>query len=84
MTLEEHETHVHFDYAIEEVMIYTTRPGVKNGILRRLPEGSVQLDETINGGRPVAWTLRMPMSLVRDPHMITKPPTWAEKALQKL
>lgn len=67
MTLEEHETQISFDYAGQVVRIYTTREGVKNGILKRL---GVQEGVTTEGNGP--WTLQVPMTMCRGPQLIVK------------
>ena len=68
MTLEEHETQISFDYSQRVVRVYTTREGVKNGILKRLGE---QPDVTVEDGDGY-WSLILPMSACRAPQLIAK------------
>lgn len=67
MSIEEHETQISFDYAEQIVRIYTTREGVKNGVLRRLGD---QESVTCFGNGP--WNLTVPMSMCRGPQLIVK------------
>jgi hypothetical protein len=75
MTKAEHETHINFDYEREEVIIYTTRSGEKNGVLRRLPEDVAMVTATVNDGREIAWTIRIPENYARTARQITVGPS---------
>lgn len=66
MTKAEHETHINYDYKHGTVIIYTTRRGEKNGILRRLPEDIPAVEARVNDGREVAWTIRIPEKYARN------------------
>jgi len=75
MTREEHETLINYSYCDEQVSIYTTRRGVRNQLIKRLPEEVPEITVHSNGGREVAWTIRAPMDYFRAPPLITKGPT---------
>jgi len=74
MTKVEQETIISFDYGREQVDIYTTRRGEKNGVLRRLPEGVATVTPTVNGEREVAWSIRIPEKYARRAQQITVGP----------
>ena len=69
MQAEEHETHIWFDYASNTVKVYTTREGVRNGILRRLGPQEGIAEESTGRGR---WSITIPMDLCRSPELICK------------
>jgi|GEM_PF-1163463 len=68
MKLEEQETTITYDYADSVVRIYTTREGVKNGIVRRLGEQE-GLKVTASSS---SWSIVVPMALCRSGDMIVK------------
>jgi len=83
MTREEHETTVIYDYADESITLYTTRRGVRNQLISRLPDAVPKVTPSINGSREVAWTIRAPMEYFRAPHLLTKGPATVEKIVQQ-
>ena len=61
------ETSIVYDYAINQIRIFTDREGVKNGFLRRLGN---QPGFVVSGDGP--WFITVPIELCRGPEMITR------------
>ena len=63
----EHETILTWDYQDQVIRLYTTREGVKNGILKRLgPDAAPK----VQGNGP--WAFVVPFEHCRAPQLIAK------------
>lgn len=70
MTTGEHETTINFDYENNMVSIYTTREGVRNGILKRLGDKAMKKVEFTD--KYQQWQFEIPMNMCRSAQLVTK------------
>lgn len=61
MIEDEHETYLHYHYSSNTAVLDTTRPDEKDGLLRRLPEGTATVTEQHACGEVVGWTIKAPL-----------------------
>lgn len=73
MKYSENETTINYDYAGNEVSIFTTRRGVKNNVVKRLGEDKVSF-RYINkeGEKEVSWLMDIDMDDMRNPYYVSK------------
>jgi hypothetical protein len=67
--LEESETNINYDYASQEVEVYTTRRGVYKKIVERIGEKNIPYH---GGDLENGWKIRASMKYFRDPFIIAR------------
>lgn len=72
MKYEENETTINYDYAGDQVDIFTTRRGVKNNVIKRLGEDKVEFRYiNYNGEKAVSWLMRVDLENMRNPYYVS-------------
>jgi len=67
--LEESETHINYDYASNEVYVFTTYRGVYKNIVKRIGEKNIPYH---GGDLESGWKIKAPMKYFREPFRISK------------
>lgn len=72
MKYEENETTIRYDYAGDQVDIFTTRRGVKNNVVKRLGEDKVKFRHiNYESEKAVSWLMRVDLDNMRNPYYIS-------------